>query len=554
MAAETSEGIEPEERTTASQLYEKLASVREPFLREARSISELTIPSLMPPEGTTGPDNLRLGYQSIGARGINNLASKLLLALFPPNQPFFRLKVKDFRLQELIEEDGQPQDSGEAGLLAQIKRALSKIEQAVLTEVEAMGIRTQIYQALRQLIAAGNVLLEIPTDQPRIKFHKLDSYVVQRDREGNVLLIILKEEIDKTALDEDLQEMIKDSDQEGSIGTTQHKPGGQDNSVDVFTVIQMQDQDTYAVHQEVGNEVVPDSEGEWKKEDLPYLALRFSDLGLDYGEAYLTDFKGDLNSLDQLSKAMIEGSASASKVVWLVNPAGTTKARDLTRAKNGDFVDGNPEEVAALQQEKFNDFATVSQEIQRIEQRLSAAFLLNTSIQRAGERVTAEEIRFMAQELEDALGGVFSILATDLQLPMARTVMNKLQKSEDMPELPDEIVTPTIITGLDAIGRNHESNKLQRFVATMGNLLGPEMVFQFINARDLIYRIAAAEGLNTEGLIKTVEQIQQESQQQQIQGLIDKLGPNAVNKLGDMAKEQMSQEGGGQSQPTTPQQ
>ena len=49
---------------------------------------------------------------------------------------------------------------------------------------------------------------------------------------------------------------------------------------------------------------------------------------------------------------------------------------------------------------------------------MSYAFLLNTAIQRDAERVTAQEIRYMAQQLETAMGGIYSLLSQEFQLPL----------------------------------------------------------------------------------------------------------------------------------------
>ena len=69
--------------------------------------------------------------------------------------------------------------------------------------------------------------------------------------------------------------------------------------------------------------------------------------------------------------------------------------------------------------QKFNDFRVAQESAQKIEERLAAAFLLNSSVQRDAERVTAEEVRFMAQELESTLGGVYSVLSQEFQLPLS---------------------------------------------------------------------------------------------------------------------------------------
>ena len=71
--------------TTAKSRYNTLEAIRDPYLDRARDSAEFTIPSIMPREHHTGHTVLYTPYQGIGARGVNNLSSKLLLALLPPN-------------------------------------------------------------------------------------------------------------------------------------------------------------------------------------------------------------------------------------------------------------------------------------------------------------------------------------------------------------------------------------------------------------------------------------------------------------------------------------
>src|SRR3546814_4755557 len=74
---------------------------------------------------------------------------------------------------------------------------------------------------------------------------------------------------------------------------------------------------------------------------------------------------------------------------------------DLT----GDYVTGYVDKSKALQLDKTMDFSVASQVAERLELRLSHAFMLQSGTVRNAERVTAEEIRAMAQELENVLGG-----------------------------------------------------------------------------------------------------------------------------------------------------
>ena len=62
--------------------------------------------------------------------------------------------------------------------------------------------------------------------------------------------------------------------------------------------------------------------------------------------------------------------------------------------------------MQALQTQKYNDLAVSKNYMDNIEQRLSFVFLISSAVQRNAERVTAEEVRMVARELEDTLGGV----------------------------------------------------------------------------------------------------------------------------------------------------
>ena len=111
---------------TAKERYNKLLTEREHYLDRAEECSELTIPSLIKPEGFTSSSDLYNPFQSVGARGVNNLASKLLLLLLPPNSPFFRLSIAGDAKKEL-------QDNKE--MKTDIEKSLSVIEKEVSNKI-----------------------------------------------------------------------------------------------------------------------------------------------------------------------------------------------------------------------------------------------------------------------------------------------------------------------------------------------------------------------------------------------------------------------------------
>ena len=70
------------------------------------------------------------------------------------------------------------------------------------------------------------------------------------------------------------------------------------------------------------------------------------------------------------------------------------------------------------------------------------------------------------------------------------------------------------------------------FVATVAQSMGPEALAQYIIPGEYLNRLAAASGIESLGLIKTPEQLQQEQQQQQQQAQQAAL----LNQAGQLAK------------------
>jgi hypothetical protein len=74
------------------------------------------------------------------------------------------------------------------------------------------------------------------------------------------------------------------------------------------------------------------------------------------------------------------------------------------------------DDVAVLQAQKQYDLQVVERSIAKLEERLSYAFLLNTAIQRDAERVTAQEIRYMAQAIRNCYGWYIFITITRVSI------------------------------------------------------------------------------------------------------------------------------------------
>ena len=92
----------------------------------------------------------------------------------------------------------------------------------------------------------------------------------------------------------------------------------------------------------------------------------------------------------------------------------------------------------------------------QINDRLAYAFLLTESTIRNADRVTAEEVRLVTQSIERQLGGIYSVLSSEFQIPLVGRMTEKMERQKKMPKLPKGMVTPTIITGIEALGRGND--------------------------------------------------------------------------------------------------
>jgi hypothetical protein len=498
---------------TAEALYTSLEGKRYQYLDRARSASKLTIPYIMPDEGFGAHSRLETPFQGIGARGVNNLASKLLLALLPPNAPFFRLQIDEHGLRS----EGAPEE-----LITEIETSLQQVEETFMEEVSRGSYRTAIHEAVKHLVITGNALLYVPEDGGARVFH-LDRFCVERDPMGNILYICTKETLSYMSLSEDMKEVA---------GANE---GGVDDEVNLYTAVCRKEKG-WKVWQEINGNVIPKSEGFFGLDKNPYIPLRFSRIdGEDYGRGYVEEYLGDLQSLESLSQSLVEGSAAAAKVLFLVNPNGTTRARTLAESPNGAIAQGNAQDISVLQLEKFNDFRVVQESVQKIEERLGHSFLLTSGVVRQAERVTAEEIRMLGQELESALGGLYSLLSMELQLPLVNRLMDVMNKKDKLPKLPKDVVKPIIITGVEALGRGNDLQKLDLFLAGAAQVVGPEAVAGHVQVAEYFKRRAIALGIKTEGLVKSAEEMGAEMQQAQQQQMAEKLGPAGIKAMSDQA-------------------
>ena len=507
----------------ARERYNKLTSERSQFLDTAVECSKLTLPYLIQDDLNLKINHRHLitPWQSVGAKAVVTLAAKLMLALLPPQTSFFKLQVRDDKLGDELPKE----------VRSELDLSFSKIERMIMDYIAASSDRVVVHQALKHLIVGGNALIFMGKDG--LKHFPLNRYVVNRDGNGNVLEIVTKELISRKVLGVELPDP-----EPNNVAGGNSRSDGED--VEVYTYVKLDTKSgRWIWHQEADDKILANSRSTAPKSASPWLVLRFNTVdGEDYGRGRVEEFLGDLRSLEGLSQALVEGSAAAAKVVFLVSPSSTTKPKTIADAGNGAIVQGRPEDVAVIQVGKTADFATAAQMAQQLERRIAEAFMqLNI---RQSERTTAEEVRLTQMELEQQLGGIFSLLTIEFLIPYLNRTLLILQRSKEIPSIPKDLVRPQIVAGVNALGRGQDRESLQQFIGTIAQTLGPEALMKYINPSEAIKRLAAAQGIDVLNLVKTEQEMQQEMQaaQQaaQQQALVDQAGQLAGSPMVDPSK------------------
>ena len=245
---------------TAKSLYQNLTANRTAALQRARDAAALTIPALLPPEGATDATVLPTPFQSIGAEGVNNLSSKIMLALFPPGVPFVRLVVPD----QVAHAAGEQ--------LGEVQKRLASLEGRILDKFETSAVRPRLSEVVSHLVVAGNALAFFPKAND-FRMFRLDQYVMRRDAAGNPLDAVVKECVHPTSLAEPIR---------AYCGVDESK----DKTVEIYTRVEWRN-NIVNYWQEINDKEVPNSRGHAPFDKSPWMPLRWKAVpGQDYGRGW----------------------------------------------------------------------------------------------------------------------------------------------------------------------------------------------------------------------------------------------------------------------------
>lgn len=426
---------------TAREAWAHMDGLRSGLLRRCERYAELTIRKICLPVGYDRDNqDQSQDYQSAGAAAVNHLTNKLMLALFSPSRPFAKLEAGN----------NMKATASQLNLTeVQLNDTLAEGERRALAALDTLGQRPKLFNALRHLVVTGNVLLCLK--KGALRTIGLRNYVVQRDIEGRVKQIVIREQLRFDELDPEIVALYRERYQD-------------DASVEFFKWIKRVD-NSYVMTQWLDNIELTENayKGKWPLDRIPYLALTW-DLAdeSNYGTGLVEEHMGALESLSVLSEAVVNGAVLGTEYRWMVNPNGITQITDLNNSVNGDALPGLPTDISPTQGGNPNAITVATNTLDRYERHIARSFLMGSSVIRDAERVTQEEVRMTANELETAYGGTYSTLASTLQKPVAVWLFDEV----GLP-LKESDVTINIVTGLDALSRSEDLTNLR---LAMGDL------------------------------------------------------------------------------------
>lgn len=516
----------------AAELYEHGCVNRQQVIDRARDLAKITIPNVFPPEGYLTGDYIGEINQSIGAGLVSTLASKLMYMAFPPDRPVLRFEMIEHKLRKDL--DANP------ALAIEIDIGLSRLEEEHRKRLEATNMRSAYVGSTKAELIGGNICwAHLKLDNP--VFYLPTHYIVQRDSEGAQIYVIVKQCKAVATLDKDHQRQIM------AASEHLHDVKEYERKADIYMVCRRVVDDSKAGYhweywEEYMGEVLMDTDQTIPGDEPPplYASWMIPNYGQNWGPSYCEQYEGDLLLVEGHSASLNDYSASASLLWFFLKPGSRTTKRTLERAQNLTMHIGDAADITVGPDlaQKARDMAAVESNLERAERRLAKAFLLLSSVQRQAERVTAEEFARMAQEINEATGGLYAEKSQSSQRVIVhRFVVLHNEDDRQLPKLPPGVFRVAVITGAEAMGRTVEGQTLTRETAEAMDVSGGA-VAKYIDWHGFIRRKFSSAAIPLDGIVRTPEAQaafeQQAKQDAMKQTMVEKgVGP-AVTAAGKM--------------------
>jgi len=436
--------------TGLAQLWGVMHGEKGDLVTRSQEYGRWTIPAVCPHDNAEGVEQEK-GDVASGPRLVNHLANKVVDTMFPHDRPFFTITLTPDVRKKLREEMGK---DAEAGFADAVREETASVEETAVRKLNLTSYRPRAVEAVKHLIITGNCLIRRLKSGKRIVYGVKD-FCIRRDLEGEPIEIILMDRKFFSGLDATLKQRA-----------LQVNPDYKEtDTVDLYTHYKW-DGHRWAMKQAV-DEIDIDHGTRYKPVDLPVLSLVWNlSRGDNYGRGHVEDHATAFHQIDVYSRAIQDMAAIMADVKYLVDPGSVLDVAELNASPRGSYHQGRKDDISTPEGARRLEIEALRVLVAALERELAQAFLLNSSATRDAERVTAEEIRFIAMELESAFGGLYSRLALEWQQREAEYAVSQINFST---ETTGNLSTFEVIvtTGLETLSREGQLDNVRRAIADL---------------------------------------------------------------------------------------
>lgn len=469
------------------------------LVTRSEEYAALTIPSICPPETALAAQQQQVLGRNV-VRGpvlVNHLANKVAAVVFPYDRPFFTVGVGEEAKMRMRKELGS---DGLSNFLSDVRPVLADVEKAGMGTLNLTHYRPKAILAVKHLIVTGNALIRRTDDAKRVVYG-IRSFCVRRDIDGAPYEVMLRRKCLFSALPVDVRTAYMEK-----------HPGTQDRAqVSLYTHYVL-DQDGRWLERMAVDDVPVGVERRHTKEDFPCVVLAWTLAeNANYGTGLVEDNVTGLRLVDILTTCMIEGIAIMADIKFFVRPGSVTNVADLYKAARGAYVQGDPDDIGVPDIKRDLRPDVVASIISDWERTLSQAFLYNTGTVRDAERVTAEEIRYVAEELEASYGGLYAMLSEDWQKREAEHALSKVGFNRAQQGSGKKLYEAQITTGLESLSRQGQLANTRAALNDLAQLdTVPEDIRISIDPLRFATFVFTNHNVPAEEIVRTRTEIEQE--------------------------------------------
>jgi hypothetical protein len=496
----------------------KLAGKKGDLLERSEQYARWTIPSLFPAgedHRTETPQESEKGNVAIGARLVNHLSHRIVDTMFPNDKPFFAVALT-------AEAKKKFNASADAEQKAALDESIMEAENAAMRNLNLTAYRPVAVNALSLQIVTGNALIYRMPDGSRVVYSVRD-YCATREISGKLLEVILRDGKSFGSLDEATQEAVR-------ANTSGGKKFDNDTPVELFTYYHFKG-GKWHMRQAVDEIDLPQAATSYKEADFPCLVLTWNlGRGDHYGRGLVEDYAVSFHNVDVMTEAIIDMIGIAADIKFLVNDRSSFDVSAWNNAKRGEYVPGAEGDITVPEFKFGVELQFIGKAVEKLERDLAQAFLLSSAGVRDAERVTAEEIRFFAREIESAFGGLYSRLALDWQRKEAEYQLAQIDFNSYLPS-GEQTFETMVTTGLESLSREGKLDALRIAIADLQMLDSvPEEIRGTINPLKFASFIFRNRGVEAEDFLYTQGEMEAnaERKQKQEEQLMEKQGEVAV--------------------------